>query len=151
MRRLLLTVAVVLSSGCKKLEANWLDGSLLETYDLAFDQVRARLYSSEMAVEYIFDPEGTAKVALRITVDVEGGQLEAGKSYNLANRGSISRSDAYGSPLPDLESGTLELFEYGSENGASVEGEFDTTLSGAEDTTLQVQGGFKTTLEVVDL
>ena len=46
------------------LTPNSLDGSLTESYDLAFDDTR-RGSTSELAIEYVEDPQGAATVVLR--------------------------------------------------------------------------------------
>ena len=46
---------------------NDLSGSLEQVYRLQFDQVRARLYSSEFAVEYVVSKSGA--VPVRVTLD----------------------------------------------------------------------------------
>jgi hypothetical protein len=138
-------------AGCHKLAPNYLDGSLSESYDLTFDETEARLYSSELSVEYVEDPEGESKVALRVTLDVEGEGPKAGKKYDLFKYGEVNRSEAYNSPFPELSEGYIELDEYGSKEGADVQGTFTASFETEDGSTLQVEGGFKTELEVIDL
>jgi hypothetical protein len=145
----MLPVFVLLA--CHQLAPNYLDGSLTGSYDLAFDETQARLYSSELSIEYVEDPEGEAKVALRVTLDVTNGQPEGGKIYDLLEHGAIGRSDVYGSPLPDLSDGEIEFTEYGSDKDSKVEGTFSASFATEDDATLQIVGGFKTELEIVDL
>jgi hypothetical protein len=135
---------------CKALAPNSLDGSLTESYDLAFDTTDARLYTSELAIEYVEDPEGTATVVLRVTLktDVEP---KAGKSYDLVKYGDITQSDATNTTLPPLDEGTLELEDYGTKSGDKIVGSFDASFVTDEGQTLQLEGRFKTELELVDL
>ena len=135
---------------CAALAPNSLDGSLTESYDLAFDTTDARLYTSELAIEYVQDPEGAAAVVLRVTLDADVDP-KAGKIYDLVEHGEITQSDALQSSLPTLDKGTIELDEYGSDDGAKVEGKFSASFVTEEDATLQLEGGFKTELQVVDL
>jgi hypothetical protein len=135
---------------CKALAPNSLDGSLTESYDLAFDDTRARLASSELAIEYVDDPEGLATVVLRVTLDTEV-EPKAGKSYDLVKWGDITQSDATNTTLPDLDEGDVALEEYQDEDGAKVVGSFDASFVTGEGQTLQLQGRFKTELEIQDL
>jgi len=135
---------------CKALSPNSLDGSLTESYDLAFDDTRARLASSELAIEYVDDPEGLATVVLRVTLDTEV-EPKAGKSYDLVKWGDITQSDATNTTLPDLDEGDVALEEYQDEDGAKVVGSFDASFVTGEGQTLQLQGRFKTELEIQDL
>ena len=135
---------------CKALAPNSLDGSLTESYDLAFDDTQARLYTSELAIEYVEDPAGAATVVLRVTLDSDV-EPKAGKSYDLVEHGEITQSGALNTSLPDLDQGDLELDEYGDKAGDKVVGSFDASFVTGEGQTLQLQGRFKTELEIVDL
>ena len=135
---------------CQALAPNSLDGSLTESYDLAFDETRARLYDSELAIEYVEDPQGTQTVVLRVTLDTDV-EPKAGKSYDLVEHGEITQSGALNTSLPDLDEGDIALEEYGDDNGAKVVGSFDAAFVTGDGETLQLQGRFKTELEVMDL
>ena len=135
---------------CKALSPNSLDGSLTESYDLAFDDTQARLYTSELSIEYVDDPQGMATVVLRVTLDADV-EPKAGKSYDLVEHGEITQSDATNTTLPDLDQGELDLEEYGDKAGDKVVGSFDASFVTDEGQTLQLEGRFKTELELVDL
>ena len=135
---------------CQALAPNSLDGSLTESYDLAFDETQARLYSSELAIEYVDDPEGAATVVLRVTLNTDV-EPKAGKSYDLVENGEITQSAALNTSLPPLDEGDVALEEYGNEQGAKVVGSFDAAFVTGDGQTLQLQGRFKTELEVIDL
>jgi hypothetical protein len=135
---------------CKALAPNSLDGSLTESYDLAFDTTDARLYTSELAIEYVEDPEGAATVVLRVTLDADV-EPKAGKSYDLVEHGEITQSGALNTTLPELDQGELDLEDYGDKAGDKVVGSFDASFVTDEGQTLQLEGRFKTELELVDL
>ncbi len=135
---------------CHQLAPNYLDGSLTDSYDLAFDETQARLYTSELAIEYVDDPQGAAAVVLRVTIDTEV-EPKAGKIYDLVEDGEITQSGALQSSLPDLSEGSIELVEYKSSEGSKVEGTFSAAFVTDGDETLQLEGGFKTELQVIDL
>jgi hypothetical protein len=49
----LVVAAFAVLASCDDEKANFLDGSLTESYDLGFDNVRIRLYPSELSIEYV--------------------------------------------------------------------------------------------------
>lgn len=139
----------LLLAGCTGPD-NHLSGSLTDSYDMSFTSVRARLYSSELSVEYVADfPQEPETVVLRLTL--ERSRLAAGGTINLQHAGHLGRSDAYGSPLPDLEDGEAELFEFAPREGAPVSGHFSARLITPDDLTLTLHGGFAAPIEPVDL
>ena len=81
---------------------NYLRGSLADSYDLDFDDLRIRLYQSELSIEYLVDSEQGEKVTLRVTLKDAG--LAADKTYNLKTQGTIGRGQGFDSNLPDLQS-----------------------------------------------
>ena len=59
--------------------------------NISFKGVRARLYTSELSIEYYTDKK-EGEVALRVAVDVNAG-LKAGKTYDLMKHGTVSRDE----------------------------------------------------------
>jgi len=74
-----------------------------------------------------------------------------GKSYDLVEHGEITQSGALNTTLPDLDEGTIDLEDYGDKAGDKVVGSFDASFETDEGQTLQLEGRFKTELELVDL
>lgn len=142
----LLGVAVALAlggAGCNQ-QDDRLSGSLGQVYDLSFSETRARLYSSEFAVEYVRDD---GQVPVRVVVERGEDEVSAG-SIDLGERGTVvGRVDER--RLPAFQSGTLDLEEFGSDAGATVRGEFDATFE-AGDSTYSLEGRFQSALDVVD-
>jgi len=143
-------LAVLVLGGCGGVGANYLDGSLAASYDLTFDEVRVRLYDSELSVEYVVAADQGEMVALRVTVEVSGDpSLSEGGVYDLLERGTVGRGEGFGSALPELESGELELDRYSSAAGDEVKGTFSATFVAADESRLNVHGAFLSDLEVV--
>lgn len=126
---------------------NSLGGSVGESYDLGFDTTRARLYSSELSIEYVRE---SGEVPVRVVLDRRGGSIETG-TYRLEERGSVD-GRVEQNRLPDLESGELILQEFEGRSGAPIRGRFSAELeaAGDDESTLSLRGQFSTTLEVVD-
>ncbi len=136
-------------AGCT-LQSNYLDGSLVESYGMRFDETRARLYDSELSLEFVDNLTQPDIVSLRVTVP-NTPKLKPKTTLNLLKEhGDIARGEGYESPLPELDSGSLRLVDYGSKPGDAVEGNFRAVFFTPERSRLVVRGGFSTTLEVVD-
>jgi hypothetical protein len=126
-----------------------LSGSLGDYYDLSFDHVRARLYSSELAVEFVAaDGQVPVRVSVdRASTDGGGAGLAAG-SYKLQDRGDITgqRGDTR---IPRFISGTIELSKFDPRDGEPIEGTFEAKFETGRDES-GLSGDFTTTLEVID-
>ena len=141
---LILTASFPLLS-CDEDNDNFLRGSVKDTNNISFKGVRARLYTSELSIEYYTDKK-EGEVALRVALDVNAG-LKAGKTYDLMKHGTVSRDEGFGG-LPEMISGELTLDKYGSKVGSTVEGSFTAkfvTTSGSEQA---LRGGFSSELEI---
>ena len=138
-----LLVAVSLFSMSCSDRGGSLSGSLSKFYDLSFQQTRARLYSSELAIEYVTE---SGDVPMRVSLDTEEG-VETG-TFDLMTRGEISgrRGDER---IPPLVSGTLRLRSFQARDGAEVRGSFDAKFATGDDEAT-VSGQFDTTLEVIE-
>ncbi|MEL6342218.1 MAG: hypothetical protein AAFV53_03745 [Myxococcota bacterium] len=136
--------------GCAEDPDNFLRGSMTTTYGLEFNDVRSRLYDSELSIEYLYsDDETPETVTLRVTLD--NAQLASNTVYDLLSMGNVGRSDVYGGALPDMNEGelTLELFE--ETDGSDISGRFQARFVTPDETQLALRGAFLTTLERVEL
>ena len=127
-------------------DANDLSGSVSEFYPLGFETVRARLYGSELAIEYVrVDGETVARVTVRrAELDPTGPGV-----IDLADFGDLTGS-AGGVELPPFYDGTLELTAYRPVDRAPLSGSFEARIqSGA--TRLSIRGTFKARLELVEV
>lgn len=147
---LLVVLAMTVSFSCDDEEDNYLAGSLTKSFDFNFDYVRARLYESELSIEYVDKQKNAEQVALRVTLKRDGTPLAAGETYDLLERGTVGRGAGYASALPELESGSVELKEFGSETGSHISGEFKAVFLTDENTKQTLRGGFSAELEVVE-
>ena len=147
---IILILAAVFLIRCEDDGDNYIKGSLAENYDMSFDEARVRLYPSELSVEYVVDSEQGEKVALRVTLRVSGSTLSPGETYDLVKQGTIGRGQGFGSPLPAMESGEIELEEYSSEQGSCVKGSFEALFIASDKSRQSLRGGFSADLEVVE-
>lgn len=126
---------------------NHLQGSLAETFDLAFDATRARLYDRELSVEYV-DLERGGRVAVRLTLR-EPETLSPGP-WDLLARGDVGVTDEVSGQLPPLVDGAVVLQALDPVAGGAVVGTFHATFETPDERRLLVQGAFDTVLELVD-
>jgi len=139
-----MVVALGVSSGCAVSEGD-LSGSLGEFYTLHADEVRARLYDSELSIEYI--KAVTGEVSVRVTVTRSAQDPSGPATVNLAEAGNVSGSSE-GNLIPDFKTGTLRLDAYAPTSGSEISGDFDITFD-VGDTEVALNGTFDTVLEVV--
>ena len=132
-------------SGCGDDNGGSLGGSLGDIYDISFETVRARLYPSELAIEYV---NAAGEVPVRITVRLVQVDVVGPATVDLASKGDITGSAA-GIQMPRLKTGTLELKTYKPADSADVKGDFTANL-GVGDSKYSLHGDFNTTLEVVE-
>lgn len=151
MRAVMLSAAIALAlTACGGDSDNYLEGSMAESFDLAFDSVRVRLYTSELAVEYVVESDEGEKVALRVTLSrTASTALAVGGSYDMAVMGTIGRGSGFTADLPPMESGTTTLTTYGEEDGAACSGTFESVFAMTDGSKKTLRGGFAGPLEVV--
>jgi len=121
-----------------------LSGSLDNYYRLDFEQARARLYSSELALEFV---ASDGQVPVRVSLHHPDGVFKTG-TYDLVKHGDITgqRGD---SRIPRFLSGTLEIERFSARDGDEIEASFEATFqTGRDKSTLS--GEILTHLEVVD-
>ncbi len=138
-----------LLGGCDDDGNNYLSGSMTKSFDMDFDTTRARLYESELAVEYVADSDQGEKIAFRVTISASEVVLEPGTVYDLATDGTTSRGQGYGSPLPEIESGQFYLDAFSGEDRSPISGSFTARFLASDQTIKTLRGGFSTSLEVV--
>lgn len=115
-------------SGCSDANGS-LSGSLDGFYSLDFDQARVRVYSSELAIEYV---AVDGQVPVRVSLHKSDGVFETG-TYDLKERGDITgqRGDTR---IPRFLSGTLTIESFG---GGDIEASFEATFqTGRDESTL---------------
>jgi hypothetical protein len=147
----LITAAIALGTLSACAEDNSLSGSLDQVYRLQFDQVRARMYSSEFAVEYLVSKSGV--VPIRLTVNLkslreDNKKLKSGETYDLDKYGDITGRQADGTELFRFSSGKITLDEFKREQDAEIQGSFDSKFRAGDDV-FTLTGDFLTELELV--
>ena len=146
----ILIALVALLTGCDDQGDNYLDGSMTKSFDMKFDTTRVRLYESELSVEYVADTDEGEKIALRVTINSGEVVLESGTAYDMVTDGTVGRGQGYGSPLPEIESGTLYLDSYSGEDGSHVSGSFTAKFIASDQSIKTLRGGFSAPLDVVE-
>ena len=136
--------AILLCSSCGDEGSGRLRGSLLNFYDAEHERVRARLYSSELAIEYVReDGEVPVRVTLRRDAD-----LVAGERFTLPARGALT-GRVGDTDAPELEEGEVTLERFEIVEGERVVGEFTASFTLREDTA-SLSGTFDAPLQIVD-
>ena len=150
MRRFTFTLAVLsflaVFLGCPK-GPNFLEGSISESHDLAFDRVEVRSLSDQNRYEvgYFLDLEGGgADTVARIVIDAPEGGAKAGKAIDILEAGGVvQRVTAANDNFPELESGNI-TFATDPVIGEKSSGEFATVFINGK----TLNGGFES--EVVE-
>lgn len=138
----LCTAMLFISCGAQR--GGNLQGSLLDFYDVEYSMVRARLYSSELAIEYVRE-DGEVPVRVTVLRDVD---LVAGESFSLPARGNITGRSG-DTDIPELADGSVLLEEFEIVEGSQVVGNFSASFSLGMDTA-SLSGEFDVPLEIVD-
>lgn len=140
--RLLVGLMLVASAGCS---GESLYGSLSDVYRLDHESVRARLYDSELAIEYI---DARGGVPVRVSLHTREAEPTDGGEYDLMGVGDITGVLSDGTEIPRLVEGTLRLSDFENGPGGRVAGDFDARMDAGRDI-LGLTGRFDATLEVV--
>jgi len=142
--RLVAAVIALAAAACDS-DPNDLSGSVSEFYPLSFETVRARLYDSELAIEYV---RGDGETVARVTVRRAERDPTGAGAISLADHGDVTGS-ANGVELPPFYDGRLTLSSYGPRDGSPIAGSFEARVqSGAS--RLSIRGTFGASLELVE-
>lgn len=137
--RFALLGAVVMALGCG--EHNRLNGTISGDASLAFDEVRAEWIVDQLVIRYVKGQGVVLAEAARLTVPE--GAAEAGAELAIERAVQVehfvSTADDVGrvvteKPFPAVSHGVLHLTRVGRIAGLLVEGDFQLTFVGAEDT-----------------
>ena len=137
-------LSMCLVTSCGQDKQGELSGSLQQFYDTSFERTRARLYSSELAIEYVRED---GEVPVRISVR-RGPHLKTDTSIDLIEFGSLT-GRSRDTDMPLLSSGKVTFERLDFEDGEMVVGEFDASFSVGRDTA-SLSGSFETSLEDVE-
>lgn len=135
-------LAFVVFAGCGA--DSDLDGSLSEIYRLDHDTVRARLYATELAIEYV---AGDDSVPVRVSLRFE--ELPREGDYDLLETGDVGGRRADGTEMPRFSSGTISIDSFEPYDDGDISGDFTARFKTGGDT-LDLTGSFDTSLELVD-
>jgi len=144
MRLSLLVIGLVWglwSCGAQETEELALHGSVSRVYPLQYDSIRARLFTSELAIQYVSGRE----VIISAIARLDERALEGPTTVDLGLHGEVVGNRG-GVILPPFLSGTLQLDAYAPNEGSAVTGYFDAVIEG-DDRNYAVHGDFDVTLE----
>jgi hypothetical protein len=132
-------LAAVLLLGCG--DRNRLNGTISGDASLAFDEVRVEWLVDQLVIRYVKGQDLVLAEAARLTV--QGAEATAGVELaierNVQVEHFVSTADDVGhvvteKPFPAVSHGVLHLTQVGRTTGLLVEGDFQITFVGAEDT-----------------
>ena len=148
----LLLAAATLAAGCGGDDVNHIDGSLTASYDMGFDTVRIRRFTTEISIEYVRSPGPGEELPLKLTASFVENDITVGEPIDLhAPSGTYLRVTTDNAELPELcdqeeRPSTITFSEYGENEGDSIAGEwrmcFENGLDGV--------GGFHGDLDVIE-
>jgi len=134
----------LLSLGCDDDKDNYLEGSLTDSYNMSFDNVKVGLFTDELSIEYL---SGNKK-PLKLTVKISDQGLLTDTKYDLFDDVNLTRSPDYAtSPLPNIESVELTFSQISDQAGEQVSGKFKALFEGHGGNTLILRGGFSAKLQ----
>lgn len=145
-------LAGLLTAGCGDDPSNYIDGSLAASYDMKFDTVRIRRFSTEVSVEYVVNPGPGEELALKLAVNFELNEVRANSPIDLHQpSGSVDRNRVDGATFPDLcpqdeRPSTLTFESYGEVDGARIRGKWRLCFVNG----LDGIGGFSDDLQVIE-
>ncbi|MEM1414335.1 MAG: hypothetical protein AAGH15_05525 [Myxococcota bacterium] len=148
-RRLALLALLAAAGGCAD---DTLDGSLGAVYPLGFSDVRARLYSSSLSIEYV---RGDGSVPVRLTLDREFA-LANPRDIDLRMHGDLTGRLANDQEIPRFTEGeaTISPIELDPVTGElltpRVTGSFGARFQVNPDEVLALDGSFDAAIELVD-
>ncbi|MEZ4459910.1 MAG: hypothetical protein R3E66_09305 [bacterium] len=144
MKKYALVLGATVLLGCSS-ENGGLRGSLEDFYNLTFESVRARLYPTELSIEYV---RAGGQVPVRVTLVQREGEPIKAATYDLLTLGNITGRSG-DNDIPRMVGGELKLTEFQAVNGSRIAGEFEAQFATGEDKA-SLTGDFDTTLEVID-
>ena len=151
-KRTLLFAALLLGTACGGDAANQIEGSLTASYDMDFDEVRIRRFTTEVTVEYVRNPGPGEELPLKLTVSFVVNDVTTGQGYDLhPPSGNADRVTTDNANLPELcpqdeRPSTLTFSEYTETNGETIQGEWRICFANG----LDGVGKFKGDLQVIE-
>lgn len=137
-------VSMLFVMSCGGQRGGKLSGSLLDFYNAEYSTVRARLYSSELAIEYVRED---GEVPVRVTVLRDQGLVQ-GKTFKLPAQGNLT-GRVGDTDLPELAASEVTIDTFEIVDGTRVQGSFTASFRLGMDTA-SLSGEFETELEIVD-
>ena len=118
-----------------------LDGTIGTSFTLAFDEVRAEYLIDRLQIRYLNGSGLTLQEPVRLSLDASlasnGAELKVVDQVIVEHFVSFADDQAHlqsEKPFPMVEHGSLKLTKVSQNLGELIEGTFDITFVGAEDT-----------------
>lgn len=154
MKPLLFCAAIValLAAGCGDDAVNKIEGSLSASYDMDFDDVRIRRFTSEVSIEYVRNPGPGEELPLKLAVSFIENDIQVGTPIDLhAPSGSYRRVTTDNAEFPDLcdqaeRPSTLTFSKYSETEGETIKGKWRMCFVNGLDGVGEFQGD----LEVIE-
>jgi hypothetical protein len=144
----------VFTTGCGSDPSNEIEGSLTASYDMEFDEVRIRRFTTEVSVEYIANPGPGEEIVLKLAVSFVENDIQVDQPIDMhAPSGNYSRTTTDHAQLPDLcedRPSTLTFSEYSETEGDTIQGEWRLCFASESGAQLDGVGKFKGDLEVIE-
>ena len=130
--RSVLLATCALAAACGGPE-NKLEGSIGESYSLAFQRVAIRQQGDYLLIEYQRDAAGGTEKVCKVVLDTRGATLKADSSVtgdDFLARVTVSRVALTGGDFPAVERGSLHFDKLVLQDRGPAEGSFDVVFVG---------------------
>lgn len=142
-RLMILLAAAAVLVACDE-KGGSIEGSLSDVYDLTFESIRARLYETDLSIEYV-NAEG--EVVVRLTDNRARMEPAPGAVVDLMTQGDITGTSG-GVTIPRITKGTMKINRFMPYENARITGSFEAVfLAGTNE--LSLSGDFAVRIEVV--
>ena len=145
-------VGGLVGSGCGGDPSNEIEGSLTASYDMDFDEVRIRRFSTEISIEYLRNPGPGEEIPMKLSVSFVENDITVGTAYDLhPPSGNAQRITTDNAELPELcpqeeRPSTLEFSDYHETDGETIQGKWRLCFANG----LDGVGKFKGDLHVIE-
>lgn len=138
--------------GCGADPANEIEGSLSASYDMDFDEVRIRRFTTEVSIEYVHAPGPGEEIVLKLAVSFVENDIAVDQPIDMhAPSGNYSRTTIDLSRLPELceqddRPSTITFSQYSETEGDTIQGKWRLCFVNG----LDGVGKFKGDLDVIE-
>ncbi len=148
----LLLATALTAIGCGSDPSNEIEGSLSASYDMEFDDVRIRRFTTEVSIEYVKNPGPGEELVLKLAVSFVENDIQEGQAIDMhAPSGTYLRVTTDHAQLPELcdqeeRPSTLTFSSYSENEGDTIQGPWRLCFVNG----LDGVGKFKGDLDVIE-